>query len=68
MATVAERVAAHKARKRRGEILITLKADEVALVDSLVAARILSPAIEYDRAAICKAAERVLEIFAREKI
>ena len=68
MATVAERVAAYKNRKRRGEILLTLKADETALVDSLVAARILSPASEYDRKAISRAAERVLEIFTKEKI
>jgi hypothetical protein len=60
MSTAADRQRARRQRLANGKIQLTIEADEVALVEALVEARLLEPVVDHDRRAIEAATQKLL--------
>lgn len=62
----AMRVRRHRERRAAGRLTVTIEIDEVATIEALCAAKLLSPLQEPDRDEIAHAIERLLELLGRE--
>jgi hypothetical protein len=61
--TCAERVRRHRQRQRDGRVVLCVEAEEVALIDKLIVARLLDPTMADDPQQVVAAVTRLLEIF-----
>jgi len=64
--TCAERVRRHRQRQRDGRVVLCIEAEEVALIDKLIVARLLDPTMADDPQQVVAAVTRLLEIFSRD--
>ena len=64
--TCAERVRRHRQRQRDGRVVLCIEAEEVALIDKLIVARLLDPTMAGDPQQVVAAVTRLLEIFSRD--
>jgi hypothetical protein len=64
--TCAERVRRHRQRQRDGRVVLCVEAEEVALIDKLIVARLLDPTMADDPQQVVAAVTRLLEIFSRD--
>jgi hypothetical protein len=64
--TCAERVRRHRQRQRDGRVVLCVEAEEVALIDKLIVARLLDPTMADDPQQVVVAVTRLLEIFSRD--
>jgi hypothetical protein len=63
----ADRARRYRQRKRSGMLVLTVEANEVALAQALVDARLLKPQHIDNRPAITHAAQKLVDIFVRKK-
>ena len=61
----AVRLRRHRERVRLGKIMLLIEADEIGLIEQLMAAGFLSPAHMDDRAAVTAALQRVVDLWAQ---
>jgi hypothetical protein len=64
--TCADRVRRHRQRQRDGRVVLCIEAEEVALIDKLIVARLLDPTMADDPQQVVAAVTRLLEIFSRD--
>jgi hypothetical protein len=57
----------HRARERTGKIVLRIEIDEVGLTEALIAAKMLDPRIDHDRAAVEAAVARMLELIIADR-
>jgi hypothetical protein len=62
MTAAAQRQARRRQRRRNGRVLLVVEADEVALIEALIAAQLLDPLQADDKAALKVATERLLQL------
>lgn len=60
--SAAARQARHRQRERAGRIVLRVEADEIQLVEALVASELLPEADRDDRAAVEEATARLIEL------
>jgi hypothetical protein len=68
MSSVADRVAAHRARRKVGQVVLLVEIDETEVTDFLVSSRLLDPFDIEDRAAIGKALSDLIDKITKEKL
>jgi hypothetical protein len=68
MSSSRERMRTYRQRQKSGVIMLVIEAPEDSLVRALIEAGLLHPGIADDRECIQRAAQRLIEIIAREII
>jgi hypothetical protein len=68
MSSSRERMRTYRQRQKSGVIMLVIEAPEDSLVRALTEACLLHPDLADDRECIQRAAQRLIEIIAREKI
>lgn len=68
MSGSAERTRTYRQRQKSGVILLVIEAQEDSLVRALVEAGLIHPNLADDREAIQRAAQKLIELIAMEKI
>lgn len=66
MSTSAARMARLRERERANEMILQICVDRVAVVDLLVTAKTLDPALADNPFMVARAVERMLQIFSQE--
>jgi hypothetical protein len=66
MTSAADRMRRHREREARGKIVLRIEADEVALIETLAAARLIDRMSDPSRPDLERAVELLLTALARE--
>jgi hypothetical protein len=68
MSTSAERTRTYRQRQKSGVIMLVIEAPEDSLARALIEACLLHPDLADDRVSVQAAAQKLIEVIAREKI